>query len=227
MFDGLISLVYPSICMACGESLYKGEDILCTHCRYHLPKTNFHQDKDNPVIRHFWGKVNVHSAASYYFFNKGEKVQSLMHHFKYKGRKEIGLFLGEVYGTELNEAPLFNAIDVIIPVPLHRNKKLKRGYNQSELFAEGLAKSMNKQFDHKTLYRAKASETQTKKSRFQRWENVNEIFKLNDVEKLQGKHILLVDDVITTGSTLEACAEVLLQIPDIKISVVTIAYAHN
>ena len=227
MFNSLLALVFPSVCAACGESLYKGEETLCTHCRYHLPKTNYHLDKDNPVIRHFWGKVNIYSAASYYFFNKGEKVQNLLHQLKYKGQKEIGIFIGEIYGVELIESPLFSLVDVIIPVPLHRKRKRKRGYNQSELFAEGLAKSMNKEFDFKTIYRAKVSESQTKKTRFERWENVNEIFKLNDTEKLTGKHLLLVDDVVTTGSTLEACATVLLQIPNVKISIATIAYANS
>lgn len=223
MLSDFLSLFYPVICLSCGKTLYKGEEIICTYCHYHLPKTNFHLDKDNPVARHFWGKVTIHSAASYYFFNKGEKVQHLIHQLKYKERKEIGVFIGKQYGHDLKEAPLFNEVDVIIPVPLHAKKKRKRGYNQSELFATGLAESMKKKLDVKILYRAKASKTQTKKSRFERWENVNEIFALKNKEKLSGKHILLVDDVITTGSTLEACTQVLLQLPDVKVSIATMA----
>lgn len=227
MLGDFLSLFYPIICLACGKTLYKGEEIICTYCNYHLPKTNFHVDKDNPIIRHFWGKVSIHSAASYYFFNKGEKVQHLIHQLKYKGQKEIGVFIGKQYGHDLKGTPLFNEVDIIVPVPLHAKKKRKRGYNQSELFAMGLAESMKKELDVKTLYRARASETQTKKSRFERWKNVEEVFTLHDKEIFKGKHILLVDDVITTGSTLEACAQSLLQVPDVKVSIATIAYAQE
>jgi ComF family protein len=223
IFQDFISLIYPRICYACGKSLYKYEKCLCTYCNYHLPKTNFHLDQDNSVSKLFWGKVNIFSAAAFYYYNKGTKVQHLIHQLKYKGHKEIGVYIGNIYGKELKKSVLFETVDVVIPVPLHPKKKMKRGFNQSEVFAAGLAEGMNILMDVKTLQRIYASETQTRKSRFARWENVKEIFSLKEPETLENKHILLVDDVITTGSTIEACAQILSAIPGIKISIAAIA----
>jgi ComF family protein len=225
MFHDFISLIFPVSCNACGNILYKGERLICTYCRYHLPKTNFHLQKDNPVARHFWGKLTIESAAAFYFFNKGEKVQNLIHMLKYKHQKEIGVLIGELYGYELAKSELFKNIDIIIPVPLHLSKKFKRGYNQSDLFAKGLSNAFKKEVDYNQLYKIRASATQTKKSRFARWENVNQVFHLRNSSALENKHILLVDDVITTGSTLETCATVLLQATGSKVSIATIACA--
>lgn len=196
-------------------------------CIFKLPKTNFHKDKENPIAKIFWGRVSVESAASFYSFGKGGKVQHLIHQLKYKGKKEVGVSVGKLYGQELKASDNFNLIDIIVPVPLHKKKLRKRGYNQSQYFAEGLSQTMNVDTDCKSLFRALASETQTRKSRFNRWKNVESVFQLKDSISLIGKHILLVDDVITTGATLEACAHTLLQIPGVKISIVTIAYAAN
>ncbi|MCD6113584.1 MAG: ComF family protein, partial [Bacteroidales bacterium] len=214
-------------CMACGKSLYKNENCLCTYCLYHLPKTNFHLEKDNEVERVFWGRVRIESAASFLYFSKGGKVQKIMHKLKYKGRQEIGVFLGEQYGLELLNSDTFKNIDIIIPVPLHKMKLKKRGYNQSEKFAEGLSLSMKKPVSTDNLYRKIFSETQTKKTRYKRWQNVESIFDIKNPELLKSKHILLVDDVITTGATMEACVNVLKKVEDIKISIASIAYASN
>ena len=227
MLNDFVSLAFPHICVSCGKNLYKQEHSICAYCAYYLPKTNFHLDADNPIAKIFWGRVTIHSAAAFYSFNKGGKVQHLIHQLKYKGKKNIGVAVGKLYGFELNNCASFNTVNIIIPVPLHRKKLKKRGYNQSDVFAEGLAESMNIEADYKTLYRAVESETQTKKSRFNRWQNVESIFQLRDNKVLEGKHVLLVDDVITTGATLEACAHTLLQVPDIKVSIATIAYAEN
>lgn len=227
MLNDFIALLFPHVCVSCGKSLYKKEHSICTYCAYYLPKTNFHLDNDNPIAKIFWGRVPVFSAAAFYGFNKGGKVQHLIHQLKYKGQKHIGVSVGKLYGYELKYCDDFNCIDTVIPVPLHPKKKKKRGYNQSDGFAEGLAESMNVKADLKTLYRAVESETQTKKSRFSRWQNVESIFQLRNADALEGKHILLVDDVITTGATLEACAHTLLQVPGVKISIVTIAYAAH
>lgn len=227
MLNDFISLIFPHVCASCGKSLYKNEHSICTYCAYHLPKTNYHLDNENPVAKIFWGRVNIHSAGAFYGFNKGGKVQHLIHQLKYKGKKEVGVTVGKWYGYALKHSPAFNTVDIVIPVPLHPKKEKKRGYNQSRFFAEGLAHSMNAKADFTTLIRAKESETQTKKSRFTRWKNVETVFQLRDTASLKGKHILLVDDVITTGATLEACAHTLLQIPDVKVSVATIAYASN
>ena len=227
LINDFISLIYPKTCMACGKSLYKNEDCLCTYCLYHLPKTNFHLEKDNEVERVFWGRVRIESAASFLYFSKGGKVQKIMHKLKYKGRQEIGVFLGEQYGLELLNSDTFKNIDIIIPVPLHKMKLKKRGYNQSEKFAEGLSLSMKKPVSTDNLYRKIFSETQTKKTRYKRWQNVESIFDIKNPELLKSKHILLVDDVITTGATMEACVNVLKKVPEIKISIASIAYASN
>jgi ComF family protein len=227
MLADFIALLFPNICAACGKSLYKNEHSICTYCTYYLPKTNFHLDSYNPVAKIFWGRVPIHSAAAFYGFNKGGKVQHLIHQLKYKGQKHIGVTIGKLYGHELSYCDDFNTVTTVIPVPLHPKKQRKRGYNQSDYFAEGLAESMHVEADLKTLYRAHESESQTKKSRFNRWQNVESIFQLRNVETLAGKHVLLVDDVITTGATFEACAQTLLQVPDIKVSIAAIAYTGN
>jgi ComF family protein len=223
--DDLIALFYPRTCMACGNTLFRQEETLCTYCLFHLPRTNFHKEPDNPLSRVFWGRVSLTAATAYYHFGKGGKVQHLIHQLKYKGHKEIGVYIGSLYGAELREEPLYEDIDTIIPVPLHQSKFRSRGYNQSEQFAMGLSSSMPAALEVQLLYRTYASETQTKKSRYNRWENVKEIFALQDEARLKGKHILLVDDVITTGATIESCAAILLKIPEVRVSVVALACA--
>jgi ComF family protein len=225
LIDDFLSLIYPSVCYACGTGLVHSEDILCTSCLYHLPRTHFHRDGDNPVSQTFWGRVPVFSATAYYYFSKGGSVQHLLHQLKYKGRKEIGVFIGRQMGHELKQSELFNTSGLIVPVPLHPDKLKKRGYNQSEQFALGLASAMDIETDFSSLIRQKPSETQTRKSRFKRWENVKDIFCLTATDRMTDKHVLLVDDVITTGATLEACASVLLSVPGLKLSIATIAFA--
>ncbi|MEP7168153.1 MAG: ComF family protein [Bacteroidota bacterium] len=227
LLSDFAGLFYPNTCQACGNSLYKGEDILCTFCMYHLPKTNYHEDEDNPVIRHFWGKINIFGASSCFFFNKGQKVQKLIHRLKYKGQKEIGLKIGQLYGNELAKNKAFSSADLIVPVPLHKSRLRTRGYNQSDFFAKGLSEAMNIPAETNLIVRNKKTETQTKKNRFSRWENVNEVFSVAPKINIEGKHFLLVDDVITTGSTLTACAEVLLKHKNTKVSIASIAYAYH
>lgn len=225
--NDFISLVYPRICTCCGNSLWKGEEVICTLCEYRLPKTWYHLEHDNPVSRIFWGRARVESATAYLHFNKGNMVQHLIHHLKYKERKDVGVWLGSHYGTYLKSSPLFRSAEAIIPVPLHRKKQLTRGYNQSEQFGMGLAKSMKLPLEVQTLCRNSVSETQTRKRRYKRWENVSGIFEVRNPEKLAGRHLLLVDDVITTGATLEACVQTLSSIPDVRISIATIASTRN
>jgi ComF family protein len=225
--DDFISLFFPKTCAACGYNLFANEQVICTKCLYHLPKTQFHLEKDNPVSQVFWGRVKLEAAASLYFYRKGGKVQHMIHQLKYKGYKEIGSFLGELYGSELSSADVFKETNLIIPIPLHRKKLSKRGFNQSEIFANGLGKSMHAEVDTSSVVRTVATSTQTRKSRYKRWENVNEIFTLKNPEKLAGKHILVADDVITTGATMEACVQVILQAPEAKVSVVSIGFAAH
>ena len=222
-FKYLEELFYPRICMACGKSLIKEESILCTFCELKLPKTNFHFWRKNPVLQLFDGRADVFSASVRYQYKKGNNVQSLLHNFKYRGYSDIGVKIGNDYGAELMMSPDFNGIDYIIPVPLHYKKERLRGFNQSERFAFGLSKTMNAKMEVNNLIRKVHTSTQTKKSRFERWQNVNNIFAVKNTEKLTGKHLLLVDDVITTGSTIEACISVLQEISEVKISVAAIA----
>jgi ComF family protein len=223
MLHDFLSLVFPKVCYGCGKSIFKNEECICLHCHYHLPKTNFHLVPDNPVMKLFWGRVNIHSASSLYLFNKGGTVQRLIHQLKYRGKKEIGVSIGKFYGRELKTALLFSSVALVVPVPLHRIKLKKRGYNQSEAFASGLAETLELENCNTALARVRMAETQTKKSRYERWKNVENIFQVIEPAKLKGKHILLVDDVVTTGSTLEACAQRILEIPGTKVSVATIA----
>jgi len=193
----------------------------------HLPVTNFHNDYYNPVSKVFWGRINIEYATALYYYKKGNSIQKLIHQLKYHGQKDIGIFLGNILGSELKEINEYKNIDAIVPIPLHRKKLKKRGFNQAEIFAKGLSESMDKELDLDSVYRAKASSTQTRKSRYNRWENVSDIFKIRSNHSLSGKHILLVDDVITTGSTMEACLQTMKQAENIKLSVAAIAYASK
>lgn len=225
LIDDFISLLFPKICAACGNSLWKQEETACLSCDFHLPRTNFHLALENPVSQLFWGRVNLESAAAFLYFNKGNKVQRLIHQLKYKGRKDIGIYLGRQYGQHLKYSPFFQTVQLIVPVPLHPKKLLQRGYNQSEQFAIGLGETMKIPVNPYAICRKKETETQTKKSRFRRWQNVAEVFDVTNSGSMEMKHVLLVDDVITTGATLESCIHALSSIHGIRISVATIAVA--
>ncbi len=227
LWQDFVSLFFPLICAACGKNLFKNENGICTSCLYYLPKTNYHLINDNPVEKIFWGRIHIAFASSFYNFNKGGKVQQLIHSLKYKGNEQVGIQIGKIYGWELRQQTGLNTVDLIIPVPLHKKKLRKRGYNQSVCFAEGLSSSMQLEMDSTILFRSLETETQTKKSRFLRWKNVENMFLIKDAHKIRDKHILLVDDVITTGATLEACARALLKAPGVRISIATIACASN
>jgi ComF family protein len=220
-----ISLIYPRICVCCGNSLWKHETIVCHACSFRLPKTQFHLEPENPVSRVFHGRVQVESASSYLLFNKGNKVQRLIHQLKYKGRRDVGIWLGEEYGRVLRNSPFFTGIDLIIPVPLHKKRLMQRGYNQSDQFATGLSKTMQLPVENKLLVRNRATGTQTRKGRYDRWKNVEDLFSVVRPERITGMHILLVDDVITTGATLESCIATLRSAPGVRVSVATIATA--
>jgi ComF family protein len=225
--DDFISLLYPRVCAACGNSLFKNEEVICTFCLYHLPKTNYHLMDDSPLDKVFWGRAQLAQTAALYNFQKKGKVQHLIHQLKYKGRMDVGVYMGKILGADLVKTEAFQDITKVIPVPLHPAKQRKRGYNQSEQIAIGLAKAMNIEMDATSFVRTFNTETQTRKSRFARWENVKEIFKVTTPDELANRHILLVDDVITTGATLESAAHILLAIEGVKLSVACIGFARD
>ncbi|MFC1731212.1 ComF family protein [candidate division KSB1 bacterium] len=227
LLNDFLSLFFPNNCLACGNSLYDNEKTICTSCLFYLPKTDFHLDKDNDLSKVFWGRAQLENVTACFTYGKGGKVQNLIHQLKYRGKKEIGIFFGNYYGKILSQSQHFNTLDYILPVPLHEKKQRKRGFNQSEIFAQGLSDSMNIPIDIKALTRTISSQTQTKKSRFDRWKNVSEIFLVKNYDFLENKHILLVDDVITTGATIEACYHALKEISGVKVSVAAIAYAKK
>jgi ComF family protein len=190
-----------------------------------MPRTNFHRQKDNPVEKRFWGKADIFRATSFFFFQKGSPFQKLIHDLKYKGNKESGEVLGKYAAADLTENEDFCSVDIIVPVPLHPNKLRKRGYNQSEWIARGMAAVLQKPVDVQNLFRAIENPTQTKKSVYERFQNTEGIFQLKNPQLFENKHILIVDDVLTTGSTLEACALPMKNINGIKISLFTLAVA--
>lgn len=227
LITDFFNVFYPELCSGCGNSLNKGEKIICLTCDATLPITDFHKHQDNPLEKIFWGRIPVCAGASYLYFKKGGKVQNLLYHLKYNGVKEVGILMGEQYGEILKSVKRFSDSDYIIPVPLHDKKEKKRGFNQSEQFGVGLAKTMNKTIVNNNLIRIQYSDSQTRKTRFNRWENVADIFEVKNPEMFQSKKILLVDDVITTGATLESCANALLKnCPGIEINIATIAFAN-
>ncbi|MEM1122036.1 MAG: phosphoribosyltransferase family protein [Bacteroidota bacterium] len=221
----LFDLFFPNLCLACGENPLHGQEIFCTTCHRSLPVTNMHQMSENRFTDRFFGRIYLQAGAAIYHFHEGSSVQQLIHQLKYYGKARIGIKLGELYGKQLHQSKYFQEIDVIVPVPLHPVKERKRGYNQSDQFALGLSNAMQKPWLKHGLKRTKYGKSQTRKNQLERYENVMTSFAVEQSEKLVGKHILLVDDVLTTGATMEACASQLLTIPDTKISMATIAIA--
>ena len=221
----LINLFYPRVCAACGNLLMSNEETVCLTCRYLLPKTLYEKNADNPLAQMFYGQINFHAVTAEFFFSKTGKVQHLLHQLKYEGNKDAGFFLGQQLGESIKETELFQRIDYIIPIPLHPKKEHIRGYNQSHVIAQGVEDVTEIPIMKDCLYRKVFTSTQTKKSREERWNNVKDIFDVKNRERLEGKHILLIDDVLTTGATLLAAGKTLSQIPDITVSVATAACA--
>ena len=204
--------------------LNDNEAVICVFCNYDMPRTNFHKDPENPVAQLFWGRVQVEHASSFFYFNKGSGYQKLIHSLKYKGMVDIGIELGKMFGAELKGTG-FESVDFLVPVPLHKKKQRKRGYNQSEMIAQGMALSLGKELFTDFLTRMEFTETQTRKSRYDRFVNVSKSFSVLNRENCTGYHILLVDDVVTTGSTLEGCVEELIKNGASKVSIATLAVA--
>ena len=222
--NDVFNLFYPELCSICENQLVKGEKTICIQCLSDLPVTNFCKLKNNSVESSFYGRILIEEATSLFFYQKKGKVQKLIHQLKYKGNQQIGAVLGDWLGENMLLSDRFKDLDGIIAVPLHPNKLKKRGYNQVTTFGESLAKKLEIPLIENVLVKVSGSQTQTKKNRFDRSVNVNEKFELLDNEVLKNKHILLIDDIITTGATLEACSIQLQQTKNIKISIATMAY---
>lgn len=221
-----IGLFFPTYCFGCNRSLVKGEDTLCTICLIDLPKTNYHLLVDNPIKNRLAGRLSVEHALAYLKFRKSGVVQHLLHQLKYNNHPEIGVKLGSTYGNELVQAGFQKEFDIIIPIPLHPTRLRKRGYNQSAKFAEGLSHSLRIPWAESISIRKITTSTQTKKSKQERWENVEEAFGVQSTEKIVDQRILLVDDVVTTGATLEACGQHLIKNQCRSLSVACIAEAQ-
>ncbi|WP_298319753.1 ComF family protein [uncultured Aquimarina sp.] len=223
MLSDLAYLFYPIFCSACDNPLHKNERILCTSCRHRLPLGNFHKVNAKKIEKVFYGRAKVENATSLLVFEKDSLVQNLIHNLKYRGREEIGKELGIWLGGELNQLSDYQCIDSVIPVPLHPKRLRERGFNQVEKFGREIAKKLDAEYIDIVLKKNSYNEKQSKNSRLTRWINTSETFGIQNESLLINKHILIVDDIVTTGATIEACIQVLKSIPGIKISIATMA----
>ena len=223
MVKNLLNLFFPKVCLGCNSALNDNENYICTSCRHQLPLTNFHIENNDAVKNVLFGRVKLENATALLHFSKKGIVQQLMHNLKYRGQEDVGLFLGAWLGAELKDIDVYKSIDIVIPVPLHRSKLRKRGYNQVTKFGQEIAKALNVEFNTKVLQKTMSTKTQVFKDRLLRTSADAATFSISENQSLRGKHILLVDDIITTGATIEACANALLTIEGVKISLAVMA----
>ncbi len=227
LLDELLHIIYPNICVSCEQEDALTQDVFCLYCKSDLPFTNSFSRRDNFLEQKLLGRIKIEAGAYLFHFYKEGKVQEAMHKFKYNGLKNIGSVLGRQFGQNWQESPGLDSPDFIIPVPIYFKKKAKRGYNQSNIFAMGISDILGTPVLSDCLVKKHATESQTKKSRLERIENIKHSFSLRQAKKIEGKHILLVDDVLTTGATIECCAQSIQESVDCKISIGTIALAQN
>lgn len=225
--ESLLQLVFPHICAGCGSDLLNEESQLCIRCLTALPETNFNLHANNPMEKIFWGRLPLVSATAQFYFTKESLIQHLMHQLKYKGNKELGLQLGRLMGSGLKETNRFNSIDALIPLPLFPKKEKRRGFNQATILCDGISEILNIPILKNTIIRTHHTDTQTKKGRMERWQNIEGKFELLNHASIENKHILLVDDVVTTGATLEACGSILLQADNLRLSIATLCFASR
>lgn len=223
--DDFLSLIFPRVCQSCGDRLVQNERVICMNCLADIPFTNYHLERENNLEKELWGRCYVERAAAWCYYRRGSRVQRLVHRLKYNGIKDIGIYMGEYYGNILKKSGFLENIDLIIPVPLHPSRIRRRGFNQSLVISAGISKATGIDVESNILHRSLESSTQTRKSRVERWENVEGIFEISGANTINNMHVLLVDDVITTGSTVEACVLALKKIEGVKVSVAAIATA--
>ena len=225
--SSVFHLMFPHTCFGCGSDILDIDNFLCLLCINELPHTNYANHANNPAEKLFWGRVPIKAAMCAFYFTKVSIVQNLIHEFKYKGNRKIGTYLGNMIGKSIQESHRFKDISIIIPLPLHFEKEKRRGFNQAKILCDGISEITGHPVATNHVVRIKDTESQTKKKRIQRWENVDKIFRILYPDGLEGKHVLLVDDVITTGSTLEACASEILKVKNTKVSIATLAMASG
>lgn len=225
MIKNLVNLFFPKVCYACHNQLSDNEESICLDCRHDLPVTNFHFDNNESVNKVLYGRAKIENGTALFRFEKKGNVQRLIHNLKYKGHEHIGFVLGNWLGGELKSIKAYQNIDAVIPVPIHKNKLKKRGYNQVTKFGQQIAEALNARYLDNVLIKISNTKSQTNKRRFARWNSGDELFALKNISEIENKHILVVDDIITTGATLEACISVLNTTEHIKISVATMAIA--
>lgn len=225
--DSMLQVVFPHVCDGCGSDLLNEESQLCFRCLSSMPETNFALYSNNPVEKIFWGRLSLISATAQYYFTKESLMQRLMHQFKYRGNKDLGSQLGRLMGIALKQSARFMTVDALVPLPLFPSKEKRRGYNQAEVLCEGIAEILPLPVLNDVIIRPQHTETQTKKGRIERWKNLEGRFELVKPHVVQNKHLLLVDDVITTGATLEACGSELLKADNIRLSIATLCQASR
>ena len=227
MLSAVINLFFPKTCHACDAILIDNETDICVRCRHELPLTNYHFERPETMKKIFYGRVHLEAATALFYFHKSGRVQHLLHHLKYKGKEEIGRIFGNWLGAEILESPYFESIDIVIPIPIHSKKLKQRGYNQVALFAQQIAKILNASYVDDVLLKSINTKTQVFQSREARFQSVTDSFYTQNLNTIDAQHILLVDDIITTGATIEACALVLNPENKIRLSVATIAITHS
>ena len=225
--ESLLHLAFPHICDGCGTDALSRESSLCLRCLSRLPETRFHLYTDNPVEKIFWGRLPVINATAQFYFTKESLMQRLMHQFKYRGQTNLGLFLGQLMGRALTNTTRFSNMDMLVPLPLFAAKEKKRGFNQATILCDGMARILGKPVHSNIIKRTTHTETQTKKTRLERWQNMEGRFELLDPGMIEDRHVLLVDDVITTGASLEACGKVLLQAKNTRLSLATLCFSAH
>jgi ComF family protein len=227
-WDDFMGLLFPRLCLACSQPITFDETYICLDCQATLPETDFHLSKKNPFTERFDGRLSIETAAALFFFTKNSKTQHLIHQIKYDDKREVAFELGRYLGQKLAKQPHFQGIDYIIPVPMHPKKRVLRGFNQAEVFADGLSETMHTPLELSVLKKIKMTETQTKLSRLERMNNTDDVFHVTTASLLSNKNILIVDDVMTSGATLESCANALLEAnSSVKINFATIAFVKT
>lgn len=222
--NDVVHLFYPHLCIGCGSDVIENAETLCVQCFAELPATDYFLFANNPVERLFAGRILVQSAGSAFYFTKKSLLQNVMHEIKYKGNVQAGLFMGKQTGLVLQRSGRFNDVDCIVPLPLSSKRLQQRGYNQAAIIARGISSIINKKLVDDVVVRRTNTVTQTNKNRANRWQNMQDVFAIKDEDSLSGKHVLLIDDIVTTGATLEACAEVILSVSNTKVSIATVAH---